>query len=94
VLLLVGAGRALGPGWPIGEGQALLALAALAVALSSLDPRVPLAVAALCMCAALSDVFPLHSSLDISMVANYAVNSSLPVLLIVTAALGRRSARI
>jgi hypothetical protein len=94
VILLVGAQRVLGPGWPIGEGQVLLALAALAVAWSFLDPRIPLAIAALSMCAALSDLIPLHGSLDTSMIANYVVNSSLPLLLIATAALGRRSTRI
>ena len=94
VILLVGAGRAIGPGWPIRENLVLLVLAALAVALSFLDPRIPLAIAALSMCAALSDLIPLHSSLDISMIANYVVNSSLPLLLIATAALGRRSTRI
>ena len=94
VILLAGAGRVLGSGWPIREGQVLLVLAALAVAWSFLDPRIPLAIAALCMCAALSDLIPLHRSLDTSMIADYVVNSSMPLLLIATAALGRRSARI
>jgi hypothetical protein len=94
VILLVGAGRVLGPGWPVGEGQVLLVLAALAVAWSFLDPRIPLAIAALSTCAALSDLIPLHSSLDTSMIANYVVNASLPLLLIATAALGRRSTRV
>lgn len=80
----------LGPGWPVGEGQVLLVLAALAVAWSFVDPRIPLTIAALSMCAALSDLIPVHSPLDLSMIANYAVNSSLPLLLIATAALGRR----
>jgi hypothetical protein len=93
-ILLVGAERVLGPGWRIGEGQAVLVLAALAVAWSFLDPRIPLAIAALSMCAALSGLIPLHSSLDISVIANYVVNSSLPLLMIATAALGRRSTRI
>ena len=94
VILLVGAGRVLGPDWPIGEDHALLMLAALAMAWSFLDPRIPLAIAALSLCVALSDLIPPHGSLDISMVANYVVNSSLPLLLIAAAALGRRSARI
>jgi hypothetical protein len=93
VILLVGVGRVLGPDWSIGEGQVLLLLAMLAVAWSFLDPRTPLAIAALSMCAALSDFIPLHSSVDTSMIANYVVNSSLPLLLIATAALGRRSTR-
>ncbi|GAA2880121.1 hypothetical protein Acy02nite_26940 [Actinoplanes cyaneus] len=59
-----------------------------------LDARIPLAIAALTLCAALSDLIPLHSTLGISMIANYVVNSSLPLFLIATAALGRRSTRI
>jgi hypothetical protein len=38
ILALVGAERVLGSGWPVGEGQVLLVLAALAVAWSFLDP--------------------------------------------------------
>jgi hypothetical protein len=94
LILLEGAERVLGPDWSIGEGQIVLVLAALAVAWSFLDPRVPLAIAALSLCVALSDLIPLHSTLDLSMIANYVVNSSLPLLLIATAALGRRSSRI
>jgi len=93
MILLGDTATVLGPGWSI-QHQALLVLAALAVAWSFLDPRIPLAIAALSMCVALSDLIPLHSSLDISMIANYVVNSSLPLLLIATAALGRRSTRI
>jgi hypothetical protein len=94
VMLLVGAERVLGPGRPVGEGQVLLMLAALAVAWSFLDPRIPLAIAALGVCAALSDLIPVRGSVDTGMIANYVVNSSLPLLLITTAALGRRGNRI
>lgn len=93
LILLGDAATVLGPGWFI-QRQAILVLAVLAVAWSFLDARIPLAIAALSMCAALSDLIPVHSSLNVSMIANYIVNSSLPLLLIATAALSRRSTRI
>jgi hypothetical protein len=96
MILLGDAATVLGPGWFI-QRQALLALAVLAVAWSFLDPRIPLAIAALSMCAALTDLsitMP-YGSLDNSAIAvHVATNTTLPLLLIAAAALGRRSARL